>query len=1077
MKTFLRILGVLSLSAFVAASAPPPKAETRYFHEPTVCRERIVFVHGTDLWTVPLAGGTATPLIATAGKRSKPACSPDGASIAFSSEADGNVDLYVVAAKGGVPRRLTWHPAEDRVQGWSADGARILFTSDQASEHFLPRLMTIPVAGGHPELLAMQKAFHGAFSPGGRQVAYTPIRDAFTLWKRYRGGQTTPIWLVDLQTYAHVEIPHQNASDTYPVWLGGSIYFLSDRNDVMSVYRYDVGRAAVEPVVDNGDTDIDSLSGGSGHLVYASAGYVYDYDLTAKRARRIDIVVSHGAGDTAAGPKQVSDVVRHVALSPDGERVALEARGEVLTIPRAGGAAANITRTSSSAERDPAWSPDGRSIAYFSDADGEYALYVRDTTGQMPPTKLGVERPGLFYQPIWSPDGRSIAYIDKFRRLWWVDIATKRHTRVEGVVNTEERYAWTPDSRELIFVNEKPTYMRELALYSLESGTVRSLTHPLGDACRPAFSHDGRYLFFLGSTNSGQVKSWGDLSVIPLESRVTWSVFAVILHARDPSPFALPPDSASPSAVGASPDARPIDWNGAERRIVRLPLAAARYTDLQAGADGSLFVRELASETTFAGPSKLRRFDWQTRKVVDFLDKVDDFMLSRDGKMVLYRSDKSWGVVPATGTPASGAGALDLSNVQVDVDPRPEWRQMFADVWRNFRDFFYDDALHGIDWPAMRARYEPWVGEVWHRSDLDYVFRQLAGEIVNSHIGIRPAQESHPENVKVGLLGADFEVSEGRYRVARIVPSTPWDAATSPLAVPGVDVKEGEYLLGVNGHDLRPPTSLYEPFVGTAGKPVTLRVGPSPTTTGSRDVTVVPLDESERQLRRAAWIERNRRRVEELSQGRIAYVYQPDTSAPSVEEFNRLFFPQSDRAAVIIDERFNRGGGDPDYQLDILDRQQVHWYATRDQLPVKSPFSIVAGPKVMLVNAEASSGGDVYPYQFTIRKLGKTVGTRTWGGANGGGGGVPLVDGGVVRVPDLGTYAPDGRYILENSGFTPDVEVQNFPRDDFEGRDPQLEKAVEILLAELQKHPPAGTPRLEKVNRALARRAKSSHMQ
>jgi tricorn protease len=1073
MKPWPSLIIVVSLAWSAAASAQLVGGETRFFHDPTICGDHIVMVHGGDLWSVPLAGGAARPVVARPGARSNPACAPDARSVAFSEESGGNIDVYVVATRGGEPRRLTWHPSEDRVLGWSPDGSRILFTSDAQSEHFRPRLMAVAARGGHPELFPMQKAFHGTFSPDARRVAYTPIRDAFTLWKRYRGGQTTPIWLVDLQTYEHVEIPHQNASDTYPVWLGDSIYFLSDRKDVMSVFRYDVRRATVEPVVDNGDTDIDSLSGGPGRLVFASAGYIYVYELTTKRSRRVDIRVDHGAADTAAGQKTVSELVRSVALAPDGRRAAVEARGELFVVEALAHTAVNVSRTSGAAERNPVWSPDGRSIAYFSDADGDYALYTREPADGATATKVPMNRPGVFYQPVWSPDGRKVAYVDKHRTLWWVDLDTKRHTAMTAVVGTNEPYVWTPDSRGVVFANEKPTYMRELAVYSLESGTVRPLTHPIGDACRPAFSHDGRYLFFLGSTNSGQVKSWGDLSVVPLEPRVTWSIFAVILHAGDASPFSLPLDSATPAMSGRDRDDRPIQWEGAERRIVRVPLPAARYTDVQAAADGSLFVRELPSETTFAGVPKLRRVDWRTRTAVDVLDNVDEFSISRDGGTVLYRTGSTWGVVPVGGTPTPTSGALDFSTLQATVSPRDEWRQMFAEVWRNFRDFFYDDAMHGIDWQAMRVRYEPWVENVSHRSDLDYVFRQLAGEIVNSHIAIRPAQHATPESVTVGLLGADFAVSDGRYRIARIVPSTSWDDETSPLAVPGVDVTAGDYLLEVNGQDLRPPTSVYAPFVGMAGKPVTLRVGPAPTTAGSRMVTVVPL-ESERQLRRREWIERNRLRVEQWSSGRIAYVYQPDTTSSSVEEFNRLFFPQSDRAALIIDERFNAGGGDPDYQLDIMNRQQVHWYATRDQAPVKSPFSIVAGPKVMLINAESSSGGDVYPYQFTIRKLGTTVGTRTWGGANGGGAGVPLIDGGVVRVPDLGTYAPDGSYILENVGFKPDVEVQIFPKDDVEGRDPQLEKAVAILLAELQKHPPAGTPRLSKVNRARSRSRRTS---
>ena len=1066
MKPLLLATLVSSLAAAEAELAIPQQLETRFFHEPAACGGQIVFVHANDLWTVPLGGGTATRVLPTAAKRSNPACSPDGRSIAFSEESEGNIDVYVVATEGGAPRRLTWHPAIDRVQGWWPDSSQILFTSDSASDHFLPRLMSVPVGGGHPQVLAMQKGFHGTMSPDGRHVAYTPIRDAFMFWKRYRGGQTTPIWLVDMNTYSHVEIPHQNASDTYPVWLGNSIYFLSDRHDVMSVFRYDVTQKSVEPVVRNGDLDIDSLSGHRDHLAYASAGYIYDYDVTAKRARRVDISIRHESGETSDGHQKVAALIRKVALSPNGRQAAIEARGELLVVSVPQHSAVNITRTSSAAEREPAWSPNGESIAYFSDADGEYALYVRDAAGRSPATKIPVERPGVFYQPVWSPDEKRIAFIDKFRALWWVDLDTKRLTKVNGIVDKNEPYVWTPDSHGLVFVNLKPTYMRELAVYSLESRMVRALTPPMGDACQPAFSRDGRYLFFLGSTNSGQTKSWGDLSVMPLESQVTFSVYAVLLHGGDPAPF-LPTATATDMA-DAPADRRPIDWDGAEHRIVRLPLWASRFTDLRSAADRSLFVRELPSERTFAGKPKLRRFDWATKQLVDLVDNVDAFTLSQDGTTVLWRTGKSWTVRPANGKSSEGI-ALDVSDLDVTVSPRQEWHQMFTEVWRNFRDFFYDDAMHGVDWPTMRARYEPWVADVWHRSDLDYVFRQLAGEVVNSHISIRPAAHEEAEHPKTGLLGADFTVSNGRYRFTDIVPSTPWDDESSPLTLPGVDVRAGDYLLEVNGRELRPPTSVYEPFSGMAGKPVMLRVGPQPSLDGSRVVTVVPL-ESENAMRRRAWIERNRLRVDKLSGGRIAYVYQPDTSEASVAEFNRMFFPQSDRAAVIVDDRFNRGGGDPDYQLDILDRQQVHWYVTRDQEPIKSPFSIVAGPKIMLVNAEASSGGDVYPYQFTIRHIGTTVGTRTWGGANGGGGGLPLIDGGSVHVPDLGTYAPDGRYILENSGLSPDVEVQIFPHDDFEGRDPQLEKAVEILLTALQQHPPVGRPQIEKVNRARSRK-------
>ena len=1064
MKKCVAIACLVLVSGLLAAASVPTSQETRFFHDPSVCGDTIAFVHAGDLWSAPLAGGEARPLMTTAGTESRPRFSPDCTSLAFSGDADGNVDIYIVAAGGGKARRLTWHPAADRVEGWSPDGSRILFASSRVSDHFRPRLMTIPSSGGYPEVFPMHKGFRGAFSPDGQRLAFTPIREAFATWKRYRGGETSPIWITDLKDYSHLEIPHENASDTAPVWLGESVYFLSDRDEVMAVFRYDVVRGTVEPVVNHGETDIDSFSASGNHLVYASAGYLFDYDITSRRSRRLPISVTHDPVETVPGPRVAGELIQRARLAPDGSEILFEIRGELVVLPRSGGPAKNVSRSSGSAERDPAWSPDGKQIAYFSDADGEYALYVRDASGTGTPVRIGSGGPGYFYRPVWSPDGRKIAYVDRFQSLWWTDLATRRHTRIESLVEPRDPYVWTPDSRALVFANIRPTQFRELILHELESGASRRLTHPIGDAHQPAFSSDGRYLFFLGSTNVGQVKTGLDLSVIAHENEVTWSVYAVLLRADEPSPFA-PTADARPRPSSSGERVFQADWDTAPRRIVRLPLSAARFVELRTAADGALFLREEPSERTFAGEPRLRRFDWEQRKLVDFAEKVRGFELATDGRAVLYRSGQSWRVVTAGDRAAGESADVDVSSLTVHVDPPEEWRQMFGDVWRSFRDFFYDDNLHGIDWNAVRTRYEAYLSDVRHRTDLDYVFRQMVGELVNSHIQVRgPLETSKQAETKVGLLGADFTNSQGRYRITRIVPGTHWDEEVSPLTVPGVDVHEGEYILEVNGVALHHPTSIYSLLAGTAGKPVTLRVGPSASLRGSRLVTVVPI-EDEGGLRRRAWVERNRQRVDELSAGTIAYVYQPDTGQDSLREFDRLFFAQSDRQAVIIDERFNDGGGDPDYQLDVLDRQQVHWYAQRGRPPFKSPFSIVAGPKLMLVNAEAGSGGDVYPYQFTLRKLGTTLGTRTWGGVNGGGAGAPLVDGGAARVPDLGTYAPDGSFILENSGFSPDIEVQVYPSDDAAGRDPQLDRAVAVLLQQLRDRPVPRVPQLEKAIR------------
>jgi tricorn protease len=1020
--------------SLVLAKAVALEAESRFFHEPDVFEDSIVFVHGERIWTAPLAGGPATRLTTSSEKEFSPRYSPDGSQIAFSSESGGNVDIYVSRQEEPSARRLTYHPSADYVQGWSPDGRRILFSSDRVSDHFRPMLFTIEATGGHPEPLAMHKAYHGSFSPDGTTLAYTPIRDAFRTWKRYRGGQTTPVWLVDLKDYSHVEIPHENASDTFPVWFPGAVYFLSDRNGVMSLFRYDEATREVSEIHRNGETDIDSLAGNRGRLVFSSAGYVFTYDTEKREARRIDLTLSADADEAAVRTRNVSGEIQRVVVSPDAAQVAIEAHGEIFVAPKGGGPIRNVTRSPGAADRSPAWSPDGRSLAFFSDSGGEYRLYTADLSTGAAPAPVSIEPPGLGYQVRWSLDGARIAFIDRFRKLWIVDVRTGKTEKLDGDVDFEDTYVWSKDGRFIAYPRFRPTLFRDLSLYSLESRSSVTLTDGIGDAHKPAFSPDGTSLYFLGSTNAGKAKTGLDLSVMAHQNDVSWSLYAVNLQ---------------------------------DRSIARLPLPAARYAGLQVSADGRLFLAEEPSERRFAGEKpRLIRFDVSTRKVDVFLSGLDAFAIAGRGEGILYRAGESWQLVPTAEAPDTPeSGKLDLSQLEVQVDPPAEWRQIFHEVWRAQREFFYDEKLHGVDWNAMRQRYEAYLPDLRHRSDLDFVLRQLVGELVNSHISVSSPTDPKAKRVPVGLLGADYEVIEGRYRVKRIVTGSYWDEETSPLRAPGVDVKEGDFILEVDGEELRSPSSIYSFFVDKVGASVKLRVSSEPRVEGSRVVTVVPIA-SEGALRRRSWIERNRKLVDQLSSGRIAYLYQPNTSDDSLVEFDRYFFPQSDRAAVLLDERFNGGGGDPDYQLDILDRQQVHWYRNRNDLPFKSPYYIVAGPKAMLVNAEAGSGGDVYPYQFKIRRLGTTIGTRTWGGVQGGGAGPRLIDGGSARVPNLGTWSPDGEYILENMGFTPDVEVEVFPADDLAGRDPQLEKAVAILLEELRRKPPPAVPSLETVDRS-----------
>jgi len=1059
--------------------------DTRFLHWPDISGNRIVFVYGGNLWLTTVEGGTAVQLTSQIGNESRPRFSPDGKWIAFTARIDGNDDIYVMPSAGGTAHRVTYHPEADSVLGWSPDGTKILFASGRAHYALRSNLFTIDKDGWHPMMFPMRKGFEAAFSPDGKSLAYTPTRNAYLTWKRYRGGETPPIWVVNLSDYNHVEIPHENATDTFPVWLGDRIYFLSDRDGVMAIYEYNTQSRQVRRLVENGITDVDHLGGGSGKLVYTSGGYLYLFDIASGSSKLVKVDIESRQHQVGPERVNVSQLIMGADISPDGDKAAFEARGEIMTVGADGGNVLNLTRTPGAREISPAWSPDGKRIAYLSDAGGEYALYVADTENGEVTRKIEFPKPDYYRQPLWSPDGAKIAYLDKMRNIGVVTVATGKHLQIEAYIDYDDAIAWSPDGKWIAYGDRRRTNFRVLKLYSLETNKTYAVTDGIGDACNPAFSKDGNLLFFLGSTNVGPTRAIMDLSALPFLNEVTWDIYGVQLKADLPTPPVSASEKAKTAKEGVTSQSIPfrIDTENLGHRTSRLAAPPGKYSDLRALADGQVLFCAALSPDPFSNKKRLRRFDPKTGAVEEVLPEMETYDLSADGSKILYSLNKKWGITTAMESHQAGAGMLDLSRLEMTLDPEAEWRQIFVEAWRKHRDYFYDKNMHGVDWNEIRKRYEPYLSDLRYRSDLNFVLKHMLGEVVNSHTEVLggdtsgvdelpeelggPAREKKPA---IGLLGCDYEVANGLYRIKKILRTSIWDreAEQSPLTQPGVNVREGDYILEINGQKLTYPTSIYSLFARTAGTRITLRINNRPQDEGSRSVTVVPL-ESERDLRRRVWIEENRKKVEELSGGKIAYVYQPNTGPESVQEFVRYFFPQADRAAIIIDERFNDGGADTDYQLDILDRQQVHWYVPRQEPALTSPFYMISGPKVMLVNAEAGSGGDVLPYQFSIRHLGTTVGTRTWGGVQGGSAGAPyqMIDGGIVTTPSLGTFSPEGKYILENSGFTPEHVVENFPRDDYLGRDRQLEKAVELIMEQLKKNPPKGVPPMEKVDRSL----------
>jgi tricorn protease len=1062
-------VGVLLTAAAVAVAAP-----SELFRTPAVSRTQIVFHYAGDLWTVAREGGGARRLTSSAGEETSPAFSPDGRWIAFSGQYDGNTDVFVIPAEGGVPKRVTYHPAPDHVVGWAPDGKRVLFRSNRAFFE-ATRLFAAPVDGagdGAAEELPFPLAHSGSYSPDGSRIAYLPLAPAFTQWKRYRGGRMSKIWLGSLADSSVEEIPRAGANDFNPMWVGGRIYFLSDRGGPFTLYSYDVKTKRVEQRVANSGFDLKSASACEDAIVYEQFGGIYLYDLNSGKPKQVPITVSNDLLEVRPRMQRITSV-RNAAISPSGVRAVMEARGEIFTVPAEKGDIRNLTQTPGAAERDPAWSPDGRWIAYQSDASGEYELHLREQNGMGEPRKFRLSEPPSFYYGFrWSPDSKRISFTDKALHVAWLDVETGKVTRVDT-----DRYAgprramaaeWSPDGRWLVYTKQEKSTLRRVYVHSVESGQSAAVTDGMSDAYSPVFDKDGKHLYFLASTNAGLTVGWRDMT--SFDRPVTASAYLVVLRKDLPSPLAPESDEEKVAASGgekkdaAGPAAKPevrIDFEGIGQRILAIPAPARAYRSLMAGKAGVLFL-EQGQETGQDGSVTVQKFDFKTRKLERFVEGVRGAEISANGeKMLLAHSGNRFAIVGTGAAPKAGDGALKLETMEARVDPRAEWRQMFDDAWRRQRDFFYDPGLHGVDIGAMKRRYEPFLANVGSREDLNHLFAEMMGEFSISHLYVTGGQKPPVAQVAVGLLGCDFEIAEGRYRFRRVYDGENWNPdLRAPLTQPGVNARAGEFLLAVNGLALTGTDNVYARFEGLADKQVTLRIGPAADGSGARDVTVTPVD-SELRLRGRAWVEDNRRRVDQLSGGRLAYMHIPDTSRGGYTNFNRYYFAQVGKEGAIVDERFNHGGAQPDYIVDYLKRPLLHYRNTRHGEDFTGPMGAIFGPKAMLINEYAGSGGDTLPWYFRKQGVGPLVGKTTWGGLVGGLGGYPpLMDGGNVSVPSVGFWDPDtGEWVAENTGIKPDIDVDLDPKAWRQGKDSQLEKAVEALMAELNKPRKAQKPR------------------
>ena len=1055
--------------------------DTKLMTQPAVSNTHIAFVYAGDLWVAGQDGQNVRRLTSDEGSESFPVFSPDGKWIAFTAQYDGNMDVFIVPVTGGIPKRLTWHPGPDIARSFTTDGSAVLFISnreDFSNRYF--QLFTVSINGGNPHKLEIPNAFKASYAPDGRSMAYIPLNEPFAQWKNYRGGGVANIWLFSFDDYSVEKIPQPEGrcNDTDPMWIGNKVFFRSDRNGEFNLFSFDTETSAIEQMTHYTDFPILNASACQDKIIYEQAGYLFLYDIKTGSSSKITLGIATDLQELRPRYVKGSNYIRSFSISPSGARAVFGFRGEIVTLPAKKGDPRNITLSPGSNDRYPLWSPDGASIAYFSDASGENELIIAPQDGKGTVKKFKLNGSGFYTSGYWSPDSKKITFSDNARNLYMVNVETGAITKIA----TEPIYApgpfgnmygtWSHDSKWIAYTLNTLAYMQIVYLYSVDEGRSYAITDGLSDVSNPVFDPSGKYLYFFSSTEAGPVRHWFDQSNADMEMES--DIYLVTLQKDVPSPLFKESDEEKPKEedipaeeaekkskkdgkednVNGPETQFKIDFDGIDQRIITIPVGSGNYSNLQVGDEGHIYYLKRSSGAPFGG-GQLQKYDLKERKEETLLSGVSVYEISADHKKILCRSGSSWDIVGTSGPQKIGEGKLDTDGIQVKIDPRVEWNQIFDEAWRINRDYFYDPGMHGADWMAMKKKYEVFLPYLSCRSDLNRVIQWMCSELGVGHHRVGGGDDlQDAENIPGGLLGADYTIENNRYKIQKIYGGLNWNPQLrSPLTEPGVDVNLGDYLLAVNGRELTADMNLFSLFENTANKIVEITVGPNPDMTGSRTTKVVPVS-SERNLRNRDWVEGNIKKVHEATNGRVAYVYVPNTAGAGHEYFKRYFFPQSDLDAIIVDERFNGGGQIADYYIDILRRPYQSYWNMRYGADLKTPSASIQGPKVMLIDETAGSGGDMLPWMFRKFNLGKLIGKRTWGGLVGTLGYPELMDGGYVTAPNVAIWTEDG-WVVENVGVPPDIEVEQWPALVIKGHDPQLEKAIEVILEELKQNPPS----------------------
>ncbi len=1098
---------LLLLCLFVAP-AITAGAQDPFMQYPDIQGDIIVFASGGDLWKVPADGGTACRLTFSDGRETYPEISPDGSIIAFTGEYDGNADVYVMNINGGDIKRLTYHPGMDEVIGWNATKNKIMFSSGRNSPSRYVKMYLISPDGTGLEEMIMYDAARGSFSPDGSRIVYNKDSQDNATWKRYKGGRAQEIFIYDLKTDQETNISNYEGSDRWPMWIGDKIYFSSDRDRVLNIWSYDPGTGKIEQVTKHKEYDVRHPDFGGNQVVYELGGDIWKLDVTSGVTARVPVKIMQDMEERRPFMKDVSRNITRADISPSGSRALIVARGDIFTIPEKEGPVRNLTNSSGARDKDAVWSPDGKWIAYFSDSSGEYELYLISPDGKNEPVKLTSLGAGYRHTIKWSPDSKRIAWTDQTLTLWFIDVATKAVTKVdrEEYENVDVSldlksifdYSWSPDSRYIVYSKMNEAYMYQLYVYGLETKSINCISSGLFHDFNPLFTSDGEHIVFI--SNRRFEPTYCDLEWEMVYQEIA-GIYAVTLKkdGRSLMPFRSdeePAGTTAPSEAGAvisvkgsgsalaSGQARPgrpgrpagvasvtgttseagsatavrIDFDGITDRVEALPLEKGNYRSLALN-DRALFYLNSDEgnfnrfEVAGHGPMNLSSWSFKSAKSSSLAEGIDDYRLSADGSTIVLRKDGGVSLMPSDG---GSPAPLKLTDLKVWYDPVSEWKQIFNEAWRMERDYYYEPGMHGQDWPAMKQKYEKLADRATCRQDLTFIIGEMIAELNTSHTYVYGGDtKRRADPVNVGMLGADYSIDSQNnlYRFTKIFREKDWSReAYPPLAKPGINITEGEYLLRVNNTDVKADKEVYSYFVGLAGKQVTLTVNSKPTLAGAREVTVVPAG-SENSFRYMDWLESNRMRVDKASGGKIGYIYLPDTWNGSATDFPRYFYSQTKKEGLIIDGRFNGGGLDPEIFLQRLQKKPHAFWTRRQSADQPIPHLAVDAHMALITNRYAGSGGDELPYEFRWFGMGPIIGTRTWGGLVGVSMFIELIDGGTITAPDYRIYNEKGEWVVENEGVTPDIIIDIDSKKYSEGYDTQLMKAVEVVMKQITEEP------------------------